>query len=66
MKVVMNSLEGGFGESFRNQEGVIDKLLNEGKSKNEDIKMLFNGVDELIRESEVKLNNSNKKESLED
>lgn len=58
--------EGGFGESFRNQEGVIDKLLNEGKSKNEDIKMLFNGVDELIRESEVKLNNSNKKESLED
>jgi hypothetical protein len=28
--------------------------------------MLFNGVDELIRESEVKLNNSNKRESLED
>lgn len=51
--------EGGaedFGESFNNQESVIDKLLVEGKSKNEDIKMLFNGVDGLIRKTEDKIN----------
>ena len=45
---------GDFGEGFNN--GVIDKLLNEGKSKNEDIKMLFEGVNELIRETENKFN----------
>jgi hypothetical protein len=45
---------GEFGEGFRNQEGVIDKLLNEGKSKNEDIKMLFEGVNDLIDEAEQK------------
>ncbi len=45
---------GEFGEGFNT--GVIDRLLNEGKSKNEDIKMLFDGVNDLIRETEDKFN----------
>lgn len=55
-----------FGESFNT--GIIDKLLNEGKSKNEDIRMLFNGVDALIRETENKFNNIGEEEDdvLED
>ena len=48
---------GDFGEGFNT--GIIDKLLNEGKSKNEDIKMLFNGVDALIRETEEKIKPNN-------
>ena len=43
-----------FGEGYNT--GVIDKLLNEGRSKNEDIKMLFDGVNDLIRETEGKIN----------
>jgi hypothetical protein len=43
-----------FGESFNKQSGIIDKLLNDGKRKNEDIKMLFEGVDEIIKKTEEK------------
>jgi len=43
-----------FGESFNRQSGIIDKLLNDGKRKNEDIKMLFEGVDEIIKKTEEK------------
>jgi hypothetical protein len=57
---------GDFGEGFNT--GIIDKLLNEGKSKNEDIKMLFEGVNDLIRETENKFNINDKEEDdvLED
>jgi hypothetical protein len=41
--------EVGFGESFRNQENIIDKLLLEGKRKNEDILMMTEGIDDLIK-----------------
>jgi hypothetical protein len=44
---------GDVGEGFN--VGVIDRLLSEGKSKNQDIKMLFDGVDELIRKTEEKI-----------
>ena len=37
-----------FGEGFREKKGVIDKMLTEGIRKNEDIKMLFDGVNKLI------------------
>ena len=40
--------EGGFGESFRGDEDTIDKLLLEGKKKNEDIYMMTKGIDSLI------------------
>ena len=40
--------EGGFGESFRGDEDSIDKLLLEGKKKNEDIYMMTKGIDSLI------------------
>ncbi len=40
--------EGGFGESFRGDEDSIDRLLLEGKKKNEDIYMMTKGIDELI------------------
>lgn len=46
--------EGGnteFGESFKHRDNVIDKLLLEGKRRNQDIIMLCEGVDELINES---------------
>jgi len=45
---------GDFGEGVNT--GVIDKLLNEGKSKNEDIKMLFDGVNDLIKQTEEQFN----------
>ena len=41
---------GGFGEGFRGDEDVIDKLLLEGKKKNEDIIMMTSGIDELLNE----------------
>ncbi len=41
---------GGFGEGFRGDEDVIDKLLLEGKKKNEDISMMTKGIDELLNE----------------
>jgi len=39
---------GGFGESFKGDEDVIDRLLLEGKKKNEDISMMTKGIDSLI------------------
>ncbi|NIQ16729.1 MAG: hypothetical protein GTO02_20795, partial [Candidatus Dadabacteria bacterium] len=39
---------GEFGEGFNND--VIDKLLVEGKRKNEDIKMMAEGIDDLLAE----------------
>jgi len=39
-----------FGEGFKGDENVIDKLLLEGKKKNEDITMMTNGIDELLNE----------------
>jgi predicted CopG family antitoxin len=41
---------GDFGEGFRGDEDVIDKLLLEGKKKNEDIIMMTSGIDELLNE----------------
>jgi hypothetical protein len=41
---------GEFGESFRGDENVIDKLLLEGRKKNEDIVFMTNGIDELLKE----------------
>ncbi len=41
---------GGFGESFRGDEDTIDKLLLEGKKKNENIFMMTKGIDELLDE----------------
>jgi hypothetical protein len=41
---------GGFGESFRGDEDTIDKLLLEGKKKNENIFMMTKGIDELLSE----------------
>jgi hypothetical protein len=41
---------GGFGESFRGDEDVIDKLLLEGRRKNEDISMMTKGIDGLLNE----------------
>ena len=41
---------GEFGEGFRGDEDVIDKLLLEGKKKNEDIIMMTSGIDELLNE----------------
>ena len=40
----------GFGEGFRGDEGVIDNLLLEGKKKNEDIIMMTDGIDRLLKE----------------
>jgi hypothetical protein len=41
---------GGFGESFRGDENVIDRLLIEGRRKNEDILLMTKGIDELLNE----------------
>ena len=41
---------GGFGESFRGDEDTIDRLLMEGKRKNEDISMMTKGIDALLDE----------------
>jgi uncharacterized membrane protein YgcG len=40
----------GFGESFRGDENVIDRLLLEGKKKNEDIFNMTKGIDLLLNE----------------
>lgn len=40
----------GFGESFRGDEDTIDKLLLEGKRKNEDIFSMTKGIDKLLKE----------------
>ena len=49
--------ETGFGESFRGQsKSIIDKLLMEGISKNEDIMMMTEGIRKLIGESDEDLN----------
>ena len=43
--------EGGeFGESFRGDDNTIDRLLVEGRKKNEDIFMMTKGIDELLNE----------------
>ena len=42
---------GGFGESFRGDEKIIDKLLLEGKKKNEEIFMMTKGIDDLITDN---------------
>ena len=41
---------GGFGEGFRGDEDVIDKLLLEGKKKNEEIFNMTMGIDKLLNE----------------
>jgi len=41
---------GGFGESFRGDENTIEKLLLEGKKKNEDIFNMTKGIDILLNE----------------
>ena len=41
---------GGFGESFRGDENTIEKLLLEGKKKNEDIFNMTKGIDKLLNE----------------
>jgi hypothetical protein len=41
---------GDFGEGFKGDENVIDKLLLEGKKKNEDIIMMTSGIDVLLNE----------------
>lgn len=43
---------GGFGESFRGDENVINKLLLEGRKKNEDILMMTKGIDLLLNEGD--------------
>tara|TARA_R110000868_G_scaffold60825_11_gene185260 strand:- start:4794 stop:6659 length:1866 start_codon:yes stop_codon:yes gene_type:complete len=39
---------GGFGESFRGDEDIINRLLLEGKKKNQDISLMTKGIDSLI------------------
>ncbi len=48
--------EGGFGEGFRGNEDVIEKLLLEGKRKNEEIMYMTNGIDGLINNADVEEN----------
>ena len=44
---------GGFGESFRYKDkSIIDKLLLEGRQKNEDIIMMTEGIKNLIGEED--------------
>jgi hypothetical protein len=45
--------EGGgeFGEGFRNDDNIVDKLLLEGRKRNEDVKMMTKGIDDLLKES---------------
>jgi hypothetical protein len=42
---------GGFGEGFRGDENIIDRLLLEGRKKNEDILMMTKGIDDLLKEN---------------
>jgi hypothetical protein len=44
---------GGFGEGFRGDDNVIDKLLLEGKKRNQDIFMMTRGIDELLKEENL-------------
>ena len=44
--------DSGFGEGFRGDEGVIDKLLLEGKRKNQEIMDMTNGIDNLISDND--------------
>ena len=46
-----------FGEGFRGDENVIDKLLLEGRKKNEDIVFMTSGIDELLKEKTADLEN---------
>ncbi len=46
---------GGFGESFRGDEDTIDRLLLEGKRKNEDIFMMTEGIDSLINNEDSEI-----------
>ncbi len=46
---------GGFGESFRGDEDTIDRLLLEGKRKNEDIFMMTEGIDNLINSEDSEI-----------
>jgi hypothetical protein len=44
----------GFGESFRyKNKSIIDKLLLEGRQKNEDIMMMTEGIKNLIGEEDI-------------
>ena len=44
---------GGFGEGFRSQsKSIIDKLLMDGISKNEDIMLMTEGIKDLIGEDD--------------
>ena len=43
----------GFGESFRGDEDAIDRLLLEGKRKNEDIFSMTKGIDKLLNEENI-------------
>ena len=46
--------EGGeFGESFRGDDKTIDRLLLEGKKKNEDILIMTKGIDKLLDEENL-------------
>jgi hypothetical protein len=45
--------EGGFGEGFRGDENVIDRLLLEGRKRNEDILIMTKGIDELLNEENI-------------
>ncbi len=48
---------GGFGESFRYKDkSIIDKLLLEGRKKNEDIMMMTEGIKNLIGDEENDIN----------
>jgi hypothetical protein len=44
---------GGFGESFRGDKDAIDRLLLEGKKKNEDIFNMTKGIDSLLNEENI-------------
>ena len=43
---------GEFGEGFRGDDDVIDKLLVEGKKRNEDILAMTKGIDDLLNEED--------------
>jgi len=45
---------GGFGEGFRGDDDSIDKLLLEGRKKNEDIFLMTKGIDDLLGDFDLK------------
>lgn len=53
----------GFGEGFRGDEKAIEKLLLEGKKKNEDISEIIKGIDKIVAEKD---GNSSKGDLLKD